>query len=88
VTNTTKESKAHLYGLLKSIGLEIEKNEIFSSLTAARQLIEKNSLRPMLFLEPEAYEDFDKIDTNNPNAVVVGLSPNKFDYEHLNDAFK
>ena len=28
------------------------------------------------------------INTENPNAVVVGLAPNRFDYKHLNDAFR
>jgi len=77
-----------LHSLLKSLGLEIERNEIFSSLTAARQMIEKEQLRPMLFLEPEAEPDFEGIDCTNPNSVVIGLAPNKFDYEHLNNAFK
>lgn len=88
VTNTTKESKSHLFNLLKSLGLEIELNEIFSSLSAARQLIDKENLRPMLFLEDEALEDFCDVNTNDPNAVVIGLAPNKFDYENLNKAFK
>lgn len=88
VTNTTKESKSHLYKVLNNLGFNIELNEIFSSLSAARQLVERENLRPMLFLEPEALDDFKNIDTNNPNAVVIGLSPNRFDYEHLNEAFR
>lgn len=88
VTNTTKESKSHLFSLLQSVGLDIEKNEIFSSLSAARHLIDKHQLRPMLFLEEEALEDFQDVDTTNPNAVVIGLAPTKFNYEYLNEAFK
>lgn len=37
----------------------MEKSEIFTSLVAARDLIERKQLRPMLFLEPEALEDFE-----------------------------
>lgn len=59
VTNTTKESKAHLHASLSSLGFQIDQSEIFTSLTAARSLIEREKLRPMLFLEPEALEDFD-----------------------------
>jgi ribonucleotide monophosphatase NagD (HAD superfamily) len=69
VTNTTKESKAYLYKLLNNLGLKIELNEIYTSLTAARKLIEEKSLRPMLFLEPGALEDFHDLDMTNPNAV-------------------
>lgn len=34
-------------------------NEIFTSLTAARNLIDTQKLRPLLFLEPSALEDFE-----------------------------
>ena len=28
------------------------------------------------------------IDTGNPNAVVIGLAPDKFDYASINNAFR
>lgn len=59
VTNTTKESKRKLYLLLKKLKFEIDENEIFTSLTAARKLIDSKQLRPMLFLEPNALEEFE-----------------------------
>lgn len=59
MTNTTKESKASLHSLLTQLGFEIDKNEIFTSLVAARDFIERQNLRPMLFLEPSALEDFE-----------------------------
>ncbi|CAF0946296.1 unnamed protein product [Brachionus calyciflorus] len=88
VTNTTKESKYKLYSILKKIGFEIQIDEIFTSLTAVRKLIEQHNLRPMLFLEPSALEDFEGINTQDPNSVVIGLAPNKFNYEILNEAFR
>ena len=110
VTNTTKESKNQLHKLLNSLGYTIEKHEIFTSLTAAYNLVQEQKLRPMLFLEQSALEDFhgifllrtcheclqilkilfydQDVNTEDPNAVVIGLAPSKFDYDHLNDAFK
>jgi ribonucleotide monophosphatase NagD (HAD superfamily) len=61
VTNTTKESKSQLYSLLTNMGFKIEKNEIFTSLTAARNLIVENNLRPMMLLEDGAIQDFEGI---------------------------
>ena len=58
VTNTTKESKHHLCSLLTSLGFDINPAEVFTSLTAARNLIQQTQLRPMLFLEESALEDF------------------------------
>lgn len=59
VTNTTKESKASLHDLLNRLGFDIARNEIYTSLIAARDLVEKQNLRPLLFLEPSALEDFE-----------------------------
>lgn len=58
MTNTTKESKSNLCNLLNRIGFDIQQNEIFSSLTSARNLVDKENLRPLLFLETSALEDF------------------------------
>ncbi|KAK0410341.1 hypothetical protein QR680_005075 [Steinernema hermaphroditum] len=88
VTNTTKESINVLHNRLTSIGFDIQKNEIFTSLLAARRKIENENLRPMLMLEEEAMEDFAGIDVSNPNAVVVGLSPSQFHFERMNEAFR
>ncbi|CAG0886844.1 unnamed protein product [Darwinula stevensoni] len=88
VTNTTKESKRVLFERLIQLGFSIDQSEIFTSLTAARSLVERKELRPHLMLEPEALEDFQGIPTDNPNALVVGLAPSLFSYEPLNQAFR
>ncbi|KIH49935.1 hypothetical protein ANCDUO_19989 [Ancylostoma duodenale] len=88
VTNTTKESINVLHNRVTGCGFRIAKDEIFTSLVAARNFVEQRKLRPMLMLAKEALEDFDGIDTSNPNAVVVGLAPSEFHFEKLNDAFK
>jgi hypothetical protein len=35
----------------------------------------------MYLLTESAFEDFEGIPTNDPNAVVVGLAPEQFNYE-------
>jgi ribonucleotide monophosphatase NagD (HAD superfamily) len=62
VTNTTKESQNFLFNRLKAIGFDIRKEEIFSSLMAAKELIQKLNLKPYLMLEEEAKEDFKDIE--------------------------
>lgn len=90
VTNTTKESKNILYNRLKTLGFDLNKDEIFSSLAAARKTILFRKLRPMLLIDAAAKEDFDDLVNPNdkPNAVVVGLAPEKFNYDNLNEAFR
>ena len=50
--------------------------------------MESEQLRPLCLLQDDAMEDFTGLDTTNPNAVVVGLAPDYFTYEHLNQAFR
>jgi len=88
VTNTTKESQSSLHQRLKNMNFLIEKDEIFSSLSAAKRLIQQKNLRPMLFLEKDALSDFTEIPQEDPNAVVIGLAPNMFDYETLSKGFE
>ncbi|XP_058801531.1 haloacid dehalogenase-like hydrolase domain-containing protein 2 isoform X2 [Phymastichus coffea] len=75
---------------LTKLGFNITKEEIFSSLAAAREIVKTRKLNPLYLIEDDAMEDFkDLIDsTNQFNAVMVGLAPSKFDYIHLNEAFR
>ena len=43
MTNTTKESKNLLYSRLTDIGFQVQKEEIYTSLLAARKKIEELS---------------------------------------------
>lgn len=88
VTNTTKESKRLLFERLQRLNFNLQENEIFTSLSAARSLLEQNQQRPLLLVEDSTLEDFTGIDTSEPNAVVVGLAPDHFNYSALNKAFR
>ncbi|XP_056146957.1 haloacid dehalogenase-like hydrolase domain-containing protein 2 [Lampris incognitus] len=88
VTNTTKECKRNLLERLQGLKFDVQEKEIFTSLTAARRLLVQQQHRPLLLLEDSALEDFTGIDTSDPNAVVVGLAPDHFDYQSLNKAFR
>ncbi|XP_024870803.1 haloacid dehalogenase-like hydrolase domain-containing protein 2 [Temnothorax curvispinosus] len=89
VTNTTKESSTYLYERLTKLGFDLRKEEIFSSLAAARRLIISRRLKPLLLIDPAAMEDFQDLATDDtPDAVVIGLAPSKFNYDELNKAFR
>lgn len=88
VTNTTKESKRILHDRLTRIGFDINRDEIFTSLTAARQLIDKRALRPYMLIANAAHEEFAEVSSQDPNAVLVGLAPECFDYEHMTAAMR
>lgn len=58
VTNTTKESKQDLLERLKKLEFDISEDEIFTSLTAARNLVEQKEVRPLLLVDDRALPDF------------------------------
>ncbi|KAI9018818.1 Haloacid dehalogenase-like hydrolase domain-containing protein 2 [Hyaloraphidium curvatum] len=88
VSNTSKESSGFLLMRLHAMGFELAREELFTSLVATRREVERRGVRPMLLLEPEALEDFVGIETDAPNAVVVGLAPKSFHYERLSEAMR
>ena len=90
-TNTTKESRRLLCQRLRVIGFDIRENEVFTSLTAARDYVVSRSLKPYLLVDDAAIEDFESYfptDTSpeHANALLVGLAPAKFDFQHMNHA--
>ncbi|KAJ1653831.1 Haloacid dehalogenase-like hydrolase domain-containing protein 2 [Dispira simplex] len=88
-SNTTKEGGSQLHARLTNLGFQHHPKELFTSLMAALQLVKKYHLNPLLFLSPSANSDFTKLVNTDakPNAVVVGLSPEDFNYLKLNEAF-
>lgn len=101
VTNTTKESGEHLFQRLVRLGFVVHAKEIFSSLAAARRLVEREKLRPLYFLSESAMEDFRfaplrpdcvhadrEVDIDHYNAVLIGLAPDLFHYEQLTKAMR
>ncbi|CAO3618943.1 unnamed protein product [Mucor fragilis] len=87
-TNTTKVSSKQLVDKLTTLGFDVEERDVFTSLSACRDMIKSKQLRPLLIMEDAAMDEFKGIDVTDPNAVVVGLAPSKFNYEKLNEAFR
>ncbi|KAL6767425.1 hypothetical protein ACKKBF_B35175 [Auxenochlorella protothecoides x Auxenochlorella symbiontica] len=84
VTNTTKDTVDSLVMTLQTLGFGISKDEVFSSLSATRQLLKQRDLRPLLLLDRRALPEFDDVPQHDPNAVVVGLAREAFNYDSLN----
>ncbi|GAA6001446.1 uncharacterized protein JCM10292_006258 [Rhodotorula paludigena] len=87
VSNTSKESRSSLIGKMESMQLDVRQDELFTSLSAVRDLVVKRSLRPLYLLSSSARSDFP---ASSPpfNSVVVGLAPTAFEYNKINEAFR
>lgn len=88
MTNTTKESKNTLYNRLVQIGFQLEKDEIFSSLSATNNYVCENGLNPLYLVSDDARQDFPPTSDKSFDSVVVGLAPAAFKYETMNEAFR
>ncbi|GAA5882455.1 hypothetical protein JCM16303_001743 [Sporobolomyces ruberrimus] len=87
VSNTSKESRSSLLDKMNKMKLDVREEELFTSLSAVRDLVSRRSLRPLYLLSPSALADFPP--SNEPfDSVVVGLAPTMFDYANLNAAFR
>ncbi|GAA5921802.1 hypothetical protein JCM3775_001829 [Rhodotorula graminis] len=87
VSNTSKESRSSLLQKMHKMELDVREEELFTSLSAVRDVVVKRNLNPLYLLTPSARSDFPP--ASPPfDSVVVGLAPNAFDYEQLNAAFR
>ncbi|KAM0791170.1 hypothetical protein ACM66B_005654 [Microbotryomycetes sp. NB124-2] len=88
VSNTSKESKSSLLAKMARMNLDVREAELFTSLSAVRQLVDDDNLNPMYLLSDSARTDFPP--SSPPyDSVVVGLAPLKLAYDNgLNQAFR
>lgn len=92
LTNTTKESKQSILDRLLQIGFKVDKSEIITSVSVAIDEVKKRHLKPFLITEDSVVQDFhetypDMVEGER-DSVVVGLVPDKFNYNVLNKAFQ
>ncbi|CEQ39466.1 SPOSA6832_01000, partial [Sporobolomyces salmonicolor] len=103
VSNTSKESTLNIVSTgssllqkMRKMDLDVREDELFTSLSAVRDLVLKRDLRysspalfktPLYLLTPSALSDF-PAPSPPYNSVVVGLSPDSFAYSKLNEAFR
>lgn len=88
VTNTTRKTQHDLVARLQNQGFDLESNDVFSAPVAARNYLEQHQLRPHLLIHPDLTPQFDGMETDDPNAVVVGDAGDAFTYENMNLAFR
>lgn len=90
VSNTSKDTTAALINQVQAIGFDIpDPSHVFTSIGAARALVARRQLRPLLLLQPQAAAEFAGMALDPPhNAVVVGLAKDEFNYANMNKALQ
>ncbi|KAM9832012.1 phospholysine phosphohistidine inorganic pyrophosphate phosphatase [Neosynchiropus ocellatus] len=87
-TNETQATREKFVAKLQRLGFDISVPEVFSPAPAAVALLRERSLRPHLLVHEGLIPEFDSVDKNDPNCVVIGDAAEYFTYQNLNDAFR
>jgi ribonucleotide monophosphatase NagD (HAD superfamily) len=72
LTNTTRQTRSAIVRNLQAIGFDVAEHEVITGALAARRLLQQRELRAHLLVHPDLRPDFAGLDTDAPNAVVVG----------------
>lgn len=88
VTNVTRRPFDEILKGLQAMGFDIAPDELLTAPRAARRYVEAHRLRPYLLVHPALEAEFADLATDSPNAVLLGDAEDRFDYAHLNRAFR
>lgn len=87
VTNTSRQTASALVVMLHGLGFDVSADEIFTAPQAARRWLEVHQYRPFLIIHPDLEVEFDDLDQNNPNAVLLADAEDRLNYTYLDRAF-
>jgi len=88
LTNESQSTRAELHAKLVRLGFNMSEDSIMPPAFAAKQYIRTNHLRPHLLVHPNVLPDFDDLEKDDPNCVVVGDAVELFNYQNLNTVFR
>ena len=88
VTNTSRTTRKMLHEELLRMGFSMPEGHIFTGALAVRRYLEQHRLRPHLLVHRNLEAEFDGLDRENPNAVVVGYAEDDFTFQNMNLAFR
>uniref|UniRef100_A0A0A9YF17 Phospholysine phosphohistidine inorganic pyrophosphate phosphatase n=1 Tax=Lygus hesperus TaxID=30085 RepID=A0A0A9YF17_LYGHE len=88
VTNETLKPRKTILSTLSMLGYNIEEKILFSPVPAAVEILKRENLRPHLLVHPRMVPEFEGVDFNNPNCVVMADAYEHFTFENMNECFR
>ncbi len=88
VTNVTRQPFDAILEHLRAMGFGIAPDELLTAARAARAYVQAHRLKPYLLVHPALETEFADLECDPPNAVLLGDAEDRFDYRHLNRAFR
>lgn len=87
VTNTSRSTSKEIFNSLRTMDFDLSQSAIFTAPLAVKQVCAQRGLRPYCLIHPDLEAEFQDINQQDPNAVVIADAADRFDYAHLNKAF-
>ena len=88
-TNETQITKKCLSDKLNKLGFtDVTPDLIFSPGPVVKSLLIERKLRPFLLVHPSALMDYEGLNIEDPNCVVLGDAGEYFSFENMNKAFR
>eukprot|EP00434_Breviolum_minutum_P032663 symbB.v1.2.028886.t1/scaffold3106.1/size66573/2 len=101
ITNQSQASCTSVMQKLQRLDFDVRQGEVFSALSAARNHVVQQQLRPLCLLTKgameelmgiqrmdEQWDEFQDFETEKPNAVVIGTAPDEMHYKRLTEAMR
>ncbi|MDX1757050.1 MAG: TIGR01458 family HAD-type hydrolase [Marinobacter sp.] len=87
VTNTSRQPASAVLKKLRSLGFEVAEKELFTAPQAAKRWLVDRGRRPFLIIHPDIEPEFEDLDQDNPDAVLLADAEDRLNYDSLDRAF-
>ena len=88
VTNTATKSAQTIVEEMRQMGFEVRPDELITAPRAAHDHVVARRLRPYCLVHAAIRAEFDDVDQNAPNCVLLGDARDELNYRNLNRAFR
>lgn len=88
VTNSSRSTKHEIHSTLQQLGFHIDPEHIFTAVSAIQQVVKDRQLKPYCLIHPNIRSEFEYIEAEDADAVVITDAAEQFDFKHLNQAFE
>ncbi len=88
VTNTASKARQTIIADLRTMGMAIQPEELFTAPMAAKRYIQKHHWRPFCLVHKAIQPEFADLNQHDPTCVLLGDARNDLHYQSLNRAFQ
>ncbi|ATJ84054.1 TIGR01458 family HAD-type hydrolase [Halomonas beimenensis] len=88
VTNTSRKTGEAVFADLTRLGFAVEREQVFTAPGAIRRYLHRHDLHPYLLIHEGLEPEFADLESDDPDAVVLGDAAERLDYDHLDAAFR